>query len=295
MYDKDIAIYLDMFFANSWASPGQQTTPTAWGQSLGTIKKNLRTYVKNSLVAFHEAGVQLEIVSLGNEISKGMLWPTGYVNVLLNNQAMLNKNFTNFASLWKSARLGVSDAVAAGVPAPSVMLQLDGYFKTGAKQKQEAIMPWLEAFFSSGFVKTTDLDIFGMSFYPFYSPAATFSNLTLAFNEFVAKYNKPVMVVETNWPELCDGKYEPIPNFTENFPISAEGQLDWMDGIINVLQNVPNGMGKGLYYWEPAWLNNTALGSKCEDLILFDQDWSGWPNEVVGYSRNSTQMFIGLT
>jgi arabinogalactan endo-1,4-beta-galactosidase len=43
-------------------------------------------------------------------------------------------------------------------------------------------------------------------------------------------------------------------------------------------------------YWEPAWLNNTGLGSACQDAILFRPDWSAYPN-VTAYSRKSVNLF----
>jgi arabinogalactan endo-1,4-beta-galactosidase len=53
---------------------------------------------------------------------------------------------------------------------------------------------------------------------------------------------------------------------------------------------VPYGLGRGVHYWEPAWLNNTSLGSDCNDAILFEPDYSGWP-VTVGYSRKSVNLF----
>jgi len=44
------------------------------------------------------------------------------------------------------------------------------------------------------------------------------------------------------------------------------------------------------HVWEPAWLNNTSLGSDCEDAILFTPDYSN-PQQTVGYSRSSVNMF----
>lgn len=57
-----------------------------------------------------------------------------------------------------------------------------------------------------------------------------------------------------------------------------------------VLFRIPNGLGQGVHYWEPAWVNSTALGSKCQDVILFDTDWSEYP-AVTAYSRRSVDMF----
>jgi len=71
--------------------------------------------------SFSEAGVDLALVSLGNEIRHGLLWPTGYVDVDTEPASARIANFTNLATLWAAARNGVRDAVASGVPRPQVM------------------------------------------------------------------------------------------------------------------------------------------------------------------------------
>jgi len=43
-------------------------------------------------------------------------------------------------------------------------------------------------------------------------------------------------------------------------------------------------------YWEPAWLNNTSLGSDCNDAILFSADYAN-AEHTIGYSRTSVNMF----
>ena len=52
-----------------------------------------------------------------------MLWPVGRVNPGITPQSSLVKNYTSLATLYKSARQGVDDAVAAGVEKPQVMIR----------------------------------------------------------------------------------------------------------------------------------------------------------------------------
>ena len=75
--------------------------------------------------------------------------------------------------------------------------------------------------------------------------------------------------------------------------MSVAGQTEWVHDIVKVVKGVPNGLGQGVNYWEPAWLNNTGLGSACQDVILFSADWSQYP-KVTGYSRKSVDMFQGV-
>ncbi|TKA65747.1 hypothetical protein B0A49_05272 [Cryomyces minteri] len=111
-----------------------------------------------------------------------------------------------------------------------------------------------------------------------------------SLNAIGAAYGKPVHVVETDWPAICDGPYAPALS-DASVPIWPADQIEWVQDIVRIVKAVPNGLGEGANYWDPAWLNSTGLGSSCQDAILFDADWSKYPNEIVGYSRPSVNMF----
>lgn len=66
------------------------------------------------------------------------------------------------------------------------------------------------------------------------------------------------MVVETNWPAVCNGV-----TLSEKFPISAAGQSQWLNEVKNIVNSLPNGRGTGVLYWEPGWIGNANLGSSC--------------------------------
>jgi arabinogalactan endo-1,4-beta-galactosidase len=89
---------------------------------LKPLASTLRSYVKDTLVSFDKAGIDLTIVALGNEIRHGMLWPVGYADVDVQPWLATVANFSNVATLWKAARAGVDDAIHAGVSKPQVMV-----------------------------------------------------------------------------------------------------------------------------------------------------------------------------
>lgn len=215
-----------------------------------------------------------------------MLWPYGYVEVDTEPTSARIANFTDFAYLWSAAREGVRDAVAEGVPKPQVMIHIDDGWNLTLQEN------WFGALTGTGKVHTSDWDIFGFSFYPFYGTAATLSNLKTTLNTLAKKYSKPLHVVETDWPDICNGTGAPALSEL-SIPVSVAGQTEWVQDIIDVVKQVPGGLGQGVNYWEPAWLNNTGLGSACEDTILFNADWSQYP-KVTGYSRASVNMFQGV-
>lgn len=244
----------------------------------------MRVYVKDTLVAFQKAGINLDIVSLGNEIRHGILWPIGYTDVDIQPFSALVSNFSSMATLYKAARAGVDDAIHVGVKKPAVMIHIDNGWNLTLQER------WFGALVANG-VPLSAWDVFGFSFYPFYGTSATFDNLRKTLNTLAITYRKPVQVVETDYPAICLGQYNPIPPSSQpDIPYTVDGQVEWNHKVISVVKQVPFGLGQGVHYWEPAWLNNTSLGSDCEDAILFKPDYSNWPN-TVGYSRKSVNLF----
>jgi arabinogalactan endo-1,4-beta-galactosidase len=283
-------LYLDFHFADSWADPQKQPTPAAWvsaaEQGVDALAATLRKYVGDTLTAFKQEGVEWDIVSLGNEIRHGFLWPTGYVDV--DTEPFfpgLVRNFSNVATLFKAARTGVDDAVFRGVPKPQVMIHIDDGWNLTLQER------WFGALLGAG-VPLSAWDVFGFSFYPFYGTSATFDNLRTTLDALALQYRKPLHVVETDYPAICNGEWNPIPASSEpEIPYDVAGQIEWTRDVVSIVEAVPFGLGRGVWYWEPAWLNNTSLGSDCNDAILFQADYSQWP-VTIGYSRPSVDLFL---
>ena len=77
------------------------------------------------------------------------------------------------------------------------------------------------------------------------------------------------MVVETDWPTSCSHPQYAFPSDTEEIPFSAAGQITWMEDVADVVDGIG---GCGLYYWEPAWLQDPALGSSCENNLMVESN-----------------------
>ena len=286
---KGFNIYLDFHFSDTWADPQHNYAPAAWPVDVDGLSTTIRGYVKDTLVSFAQGGVQLSLVSLGNEIRHGMLWPTGQVDVDVFPDETRVANFTNLATVYKAARDGVDDAVQSGiVTKPQVMIHIDNGWNLTLQQT------WFGALTATGKVSEADWDVFGFSFYPFYGTAATLANLQDSLTTLADQYVKPIHVVETDWPAICNSSAVTGGALSEpSVPVSVPGQIEWVKDIAGVVKALPDGLGQGINYWEPAWLNLTSLGSACDDAILFDTDWNQYPT-ALGYARESVNLFRGI-
>jgi arabinogalactan endo-1,4-beta-galactosidase len=253
-----LQIYLNFHYSDNWADPGKQVTPAAWSSlSRDALIQQLYTYTKNVMDTFAQNNIPLAIVSIGNEITPGLLWPTG--------QLSRSDGPRNVAALLKSASRAIKESSLK--PTPKIMIHLDNGWKWDTQQW------WYDTVLGSGGgLSASDYDIHGVSYYPFYNTGASLSALGASLQNMVRKYGKEVQVVETNWPTYCPNPSHAFPSDVSRIPLSVEGQKTWMREIAKRVEGAGGGMGNGLFYWEPAWVANPGLGSSCGwNLMVSDQ------------------------
>lgn len=131
-----------------------------------------------------------------------------------------------------------------------------------------SLQEWFyEGLLAAGEFESTDFDMMGVSYYPFYSSSATLSALKTSLTNMYSKWSKEIVVAETDWPTSCPDPEYSFPSDVSSIPFSAAGQTTWLNDVAEVVEAV--GGGVGLFYWEPAWIDNAALGSSCADNTMF--------------------------
>lgn len=134
---------------------------------------------------------------------------------------------------------------------PKIMLHLDRGYDWSTQQ-------WFyDAIIAAGFDMST-IDIQGLSCYPFWDKtASTLANFKTNMNNMAAKYKKGIVCAETDWPTECSKASANIPkSLTDSIPFSAAGQVTWVKQLAAVVKGVPGGLGMGVMYWEPGWIDN---------------------------------------
>ena len=217
---------LDYHYSDTWADPGKQYTPKAWAaMSHEQLVQAVFGYTRDTVAAFRDAGVLPDMVQPGNEITNGMMWPDG----------RLPQNWDHFADLMKAGIAGVN-AGAGNHARPRIMIHID----RGADKVKT------KAFFDRLISYGVEFDVIGQSYYPWWHGSLNDlrENLILMAHE----YKKPIIVVETayNW---TPGEYTKTPG---PFPESPEGQREFLAEVNRAVQETPDGLGAGVFWWEPA-------------------------------------------
>ncbi|KAK3372558.1 glycoside hydrolase family 53 protein [Podospora didyma] len=245
-----LGVYVDLHYSDTWADPAHQAIPSGWPTGIDDLSWKVYNYTLDLSNQFQDAGVQPTIISIGNEITAGLLWPTGRTS-----------SWGNVARLLHSASAGIKDSRLN--PKPKIMIHLDNGWNWATQNN------WYTNVLKQGTLVSSDFDMIGVSFYPFYSSSATLSALKSSLTNLANGWGKELVVAETDWPVSCPAAKNAFPSDARTIPYSAAGQSTWMTNVANVVAGVKGGVG--LFYWEPAWIHNANLGSSCADNCMFSQ------------------------
>ncbi|MFC1568715.1 arabinogalactan endo-beta-1,4-galactanase [bacterium] len=253
-------LLLDFHYSDTWADPGKQFIPKAWIDFTHQQLVNaVFEYTRDCIVAFREAGVLPDMVQIGNEITNGMLWPDG----------KLPENWDNFSELIQAGINGV-DAGRGDFPCPKIMIQIE---KVGDLDRTKS-------FFDNLFTRGIDCDVLGQSYYPWWHGSLLDMRQVLHF--MAKEYKKDIMLVEVAYCwRPTEYKEKPAP-----FPESAEGQRDFLNAVHEIILNLPDGRGTGIFWWEPA-VTPHPRGGGLRNRGMFDDDGNALPvmNVFDRYSR----------
>ncbi len=263
-------LYLDFHYSDFWADPQHQDTPSAWaGQDLATMSRTVQTYTRRVLQAFAAQGTPVDLVSIGNEIRNGILWPTGQLSTWSD---------AEWNALGTLLKAGVAGA-RAGNPRGHrlrVMLHYDQGGDNGGSR----------AFFDRIKAQGVPYDVIGLSYYSFWH--GHLRDLRANVDDLATRYGKDVMIAEIQYAWTL-GYGDSTNNFVwqesqlePGYPASPDGQLSLVNDVLSILAAAPGGHGDGLFYWEPEWVPGVGwepgAGTPNDNLTLFDFDGAALPS-----------------
>jgi arabinogalactan endo-1,4-beta-galactosidase len=227
---------LDFHYSDTWADPGHQMMPLAWKDlTFAQLVQEMHDYNSNCIAAFAAAGAMPDYVQVGNEITGGMLWPSGRV------RGDDPVRWSRLGELMKSAIQGIRDA--AGPNMPKIVVHID-------RGGDWAATKW---FFDNLNRQEVPYDIIGESYYPFYHGPLT--NMMTCVSEAAGRYHKPIFIAETDLPWIYSTNIFQIP-------ASSSGQIQFVNILGQVMRSAPNNSGAGIFWWgaEYQWPNANEAG-----------------------------------
>ncbi len=140
--------------------------------------------------------------------------------------------------------------------------------------------------------EVNDFDIIGFSYYPLWHTGVPLLQVSNNIAAFKSKFGKDVMILETAYPWTTAGNDSYTNLFggqtaLAGYPYTNAGQLAIMKTLT---QEVIDGGGIGLIYWEPAWISSNmkdlwGTGSSWENNTFFD--FSGEVNSGIQFMTHT--------
>lgn len=265
---------LDLHYSDFWADPGKQFKPKAWeNYNVSQLEAAVFTYTQETLELLKKEGLLPDMVQVGNELSNGLLWPEGRV-----------PNYDNIARFVSAGIRGVR-AVDDKI---SIMIHLDNGGNNALYRE------WFDEYLKRG----EDFDVIGLSYYPFWH--GTLDMLTDNMNDLATRYGKDLIVAEVSMGFSMEdyAKYEKLENDARKgyatrpklvekieYPMTKQGQADFMADFLNRIHQIKNQKGKGFYYWEPAWIPISGSGWATPASLAYMKDpgpcGNEWANQAL--------------
>jgi arabinogalactan endo-1,4-beta-galactosidase len=251
-------LLLCIHLSDTWADPQHQEIPVAWrGLDFEGLERQVEAYTYDTVKRLKEAGAMPDWVQVGNEITRGTLWPLAQVRIP--GSAQYNppepyddaRQWDHLVRILKAGIRGVNRA--AGDTPPRIAIHID-------KGANWEVTRWFFDHLNEGHV---GYDIIAQSFYPEWGHG-TLEQLWDNMNRCAGRYHKDFLVVETGY-----GKSKLPDNKSMLWPETPEGRLQFMADIVNTVRKAPHGLG--VMYWAPEWEAWNADGSPGPVVFVMDR------------------------
>ena len=285
-------VLLNFHYSDFWADPGKQFKPKAWASyGVEELEKAVYDFTFSVMNKFLENGVNITMVQVGNELSNGLLWPEGKVPNYDNIARFVNAGIRAVRKAGERRILGVINGVnekCRELEKIPVMIHLDNGGNNALYRE------WFDNFTRRG----EDFEIIGLSYYPFWH--GSLQMLTDNMNDIAERYGKDLIVAEVSmgytmedykeYEKLSDEErkgYATRPELVEKieYPMTEQGQYDFMEDFLNRISHIKGGKGRGFFYWEPAWIPVEGSGWATPASLKYIEDpgpcGNEWANQAL--------------
>lgn len=262
-------VCIDFHYSDFWADPKKQFVPKAWeGMEIEEKSDALYNFTLESLTQLLDAGVNVGMVQIGNEINNGMSGETDVANV--------RKLLTAGSKAVREAAANSGKEILVAVH----------YTNIDDMKKLDTLLTGLQ-------VKEIDYDIVGLSFYPYWH--GTIEDLKNAIIHIRDTYGKKVYVAENAYcytAEDGDGSansVEGTDDLAEGYSASVQGQAN---EVRDVCAAASEAGAEGVFYWEGTWIPVGPADADNSD--LWEKYGSGWASSYAsGYDPKDAGQYYG--
>jgi arabinogalactan endo-1,4-beta-galactosidase len=262
-------LLVDFHYSDFWADPNKQMEPKAWGSYRAASGKaqGLYDFTTASLQQILDAGADVAMVQIGNEINNGLAG---------------EKTDQGKLALLKEGAHAVRDIAAQYGREIKVAVHFTNVDDPEGLKKKAA---WL----SEG---ELDYDVFGISYYLYWH--GTIDNMKKTLKEIGDTYGKETCIMETSWPWTGDdgdgfGNSISEDDATGDYRASIASQAVAVRDVCEAANEIG---ALGVFYWEPAWV---PVGRNYDtNLPIWEENGSGWASSYsAAYDPDDAGKYYG--
>ena len=262
-------VCVDFHYSDFWADPKRQHAPKAWeGMTVDEKSDALYEFTKDSLKKMMDAGVNIGMVQIGNEINYGMSGETGDSDVV---------------QLLKSGSKAVREISEKYEQDIQIVVHYTRITQPGN----------LYMLIRNLVDEELDFDIIGLSYYPFWD--GTMENMQNVVKNIQEKYNKKVVIAETSYcytsedGDGCANSLLGTTDLVEGYDATVQGQTSMIRDVIAAANEAG---ALGVFYWEGTWL---PVGEATEDNSkIWEKYGSGWASSYASdYDPEDAGLYYG--
>ena len=266
--EHGMKLLVNYHYSDFWADPGKQFCPKAWkDMEIWDKADACHDFTFDSLNTILDAGADIGMVQIGNEINNGMSGEKQYSFVcsILNGGA---KAIREISKIW-----GRDIKIAVHYANP---------------ENPNAIIDKLNKLKSN----EVDYDVVGLSYYPFWH--GELSNLIDLMNKIRLDYGKDVMVAEASYAytlEDGDGNGNSVSekDLSKYYAATVQSQVN---ALCDICESVVIAKGLGVFYWEPAWIPVNYIDWNRDDAAaLLAANKNAWEKYGSGWASSYAKAY----
>ncbi len=259
-----IRLCVDFHYSDFWADPSKQFCPKAWeGLTVDEKAQVLADYTVESLSTIIEAGADVGMVQIGNEINHGLAGETSTENIM-------------------KLLLAGSEAVRS---VNSDILIAVHYTELDSPSE---VLECAQNLADYG----VDYDVFGVSYYTYWH--GTLENMQEVLSEIESTYGVQTCIMEIAAPYTDEDGDDSGNSVTgadtwEEYPATVQGQASCIRDVIEAASNAGS---IGVFYWEGAWV---PVGSEyATNSPVWEEYGSGWASSYAAeYDPDDAGLYYG--
>ena len=262
-------VCIDFHYSDFWADPKRQHAPKAWeGMSVEEKSDALYAFTKESLTDMLEAGVDVGMVQIGNEINHGMSGESFLPSV---------------TTLLEAGSRAVREVSAENEKDIQIVVHYTNIEDLGQ----------IDGLVSNLDNAKLDYDILGLSYYPFWD--GNNENMQKVARLIQDKYGKKVVIAETSYcytsedGDGCGNSLTGTDDLVDGYGATVQSQAT----MIRDICAAANEAGVlGIFYWEGTWI---PVGEATADnSSIWEKYGSGWASSFASdYDPEDAGLYYG--